>query len=70
MSGEERLKRRRGRPSNASIRMKNLNAEQQNTLRLEQQALDTLESMAVAIAVIDYNLKNLVKNLTKNQASS
>ncbi|WP_188826526.1 hypothetical protein [Brucella endophytica] len=50
--------------------MKNLNAEQQNSLRLEQEALDTLESMAVAIAVIEHNLKNLVKNLTKNQTTS
>lgn len=67
MSGEDRLKRKRGRPSNTSIMMKKMAAHQHHSLHLEEEALHTLESMAVAIAVIDHNLKNLMKNLAKKQ---
>ncbi|WP_147272233.1 hypothetical protein [Phyllobacterium salinisoli] len=56
MSGEERRKARRGQRIDAA-------ADGKNTLQLDQKAIDTLESMAVAIAVIDYNLQSLVKNL-------
>ncbi|PYE85268.1 hypothetical protein [Phyllobacterium leguminum] len=70
MSGEDRLKRRRGRPSNTSIAIKKAAlAKQPDSFRLEEEALHTLESMAVAIAVIDHNLKNLMKNLAKKQPS-
>jgi hypothetical protein len=69
MSGEDRLKRKRGRPSNVVVRMKNAVQAQQNTPYLEEEALQALESMAVTIAVIDHNLKSLMKNLAKKHST-